>query len=53
MHDIFIHMLVEPMLMYVVDVHVCMRLSDTHMLQHVLNVYELLYGINTLVLSLQ
>ena len=46
------HMMIESMLVYVFDVHVCMRLSDIHMLKHLLNVYDLLCSMVTFVLSL-
>ena len=53
MHNTIMHMLIEPMLMYVSDVYVCMRLPDIHMLKHLDHVYEFLYSIVTFVLSLQ
>ena len=53
MHSVIMHMMIEPMLMYVFNVHAFMRLSDIHMLKHVLNVYEFLCSIVTFVLSVQ
>ena len=53
MHIIIMHMLIEPMLMYVFDVHVWHASVRYTLLKHLLNVYGFVYSIGTFVLSLQ